>query len=114
MARASRGFCSRMAGAAVASAFGFIRAFLIVVHAQDEAVSLAFRKVFFIKYGFGNYVFLTGPIAYVPIPAPLAAKREIRVDSGVRIRLADGAFVLHAEKSIAQPSTRRGAPVAMR
>src|SRR5882672_1192689 len=111
-----------------------------------DGIPLAFTGVFFIEDWFGHHVFLAGPVAQVSPPAALAAKREVRVDRRVRLRFADGAFVLHREcffsvfsvasglrnliirshkpqrsrkghiqkKSISQPSTRRGAPVAMR
>src|SRR5260370_29642849 len=51
--------------------------------------------MFFIEDWFGNHVFLAGPIAQVTVPASLATKRKVRVNRGVRLRLANRAFVFH-------------------
>src|SRR5713226_10108785 len=94
MASASRGFCGGASGTATASVVGVIRAFQIVVQRQDDGVPLAISNIFFIEDRFGNHVFLAGPVAQVTIPASLA-KREVRVDRGVRLRLANRTFVFH-------------------
>src|SRR6266446_7161954 len=94
-ASASRGFLGGAAGAAVASVVGVIRVVQIVVQRKDDGVPLAFTSVFFVEDWFGHHIFLAGPVAQVPFPAALAAKREVRVDRRVGLRLADGAFVLH-------------------
>src|SRR5712692_7112249 len=95
MASAKRGFLRGASVAAVASVFVVIRSVQVIVQRKDDGVPLAFSKVFFIEDWFGHHVFLTGPVAQVPFPAALAAKREVRVDRRVRLRFADGAFVLH-------------------
>jgi len=52
-------------------------------------------NVFFIEDRFRNQIFLGGPVAQVTIPASLTAKREVRVDRGVRLRLTNRTFMLH-------------------
>jgi hypothetical protein len=74
--------------------FGVILLVQIVVQIQNGSIPLAIGNLFFIEDRFGNYVFLGGPVAQVPIPAALAAKREVRVDRRVRLRFADWAFML--------------------
>src|SRR5712692_5786238 len=95
MASAKRGFLRGASVAAVASVFVVIRSVQVIVQIKDDGVPLAFSKVFFIEDWFGNHVFLAGPVAQVPFPAALAAEREVRVDRRVRLRFADGTFVLH-------------------
>src|SRR5260370_28867484 len=95
MASASRGFCGGASGAAAALVVGVIRAFQIVVQRQDDGVPLAISNIFFIEDWFGNHVFLAGPIAQVTVPASLATKRKVRVNRGVRLRLANRAFLFH-------------------
>src|SRR5260370_22217321 len=95
MASASRGFCVGASGAATESVVGVIRGFNIVVQRQDDGVLLAIGNIFFIEDWFRHHVFLAGPVAQVTIPASLAAKREVRVDRGVRLRLANRTFVFH-------------------
>src|SRR5260370_9199337 len=96
IASASRGFLRGVSGAAVASVVGGIRVIQIVVQRKEDSVPIAFTSVFFIEDGFGNHVFLAGPVTQVPFPAALAAKREIRMDRGVGLRFADRAFVFHS------------------
>jgi hypothetical protein len=74
---------------------GVIRVVQIVVQRKDEGIPLAFTGVFLIEDWFGHHIFLAGPVAQVPFPAALAAKREVRVDRRVSLRLANGAFVFH-------------------
>src|SRR6266478_7989656 len=95
MANASRGFCGGASGATTASVVGVIRAFQIVVQRKDDGVLLAISNIFFIEDRFRNHVFLAGPVAQVTIPASLATKREVRVNGGVRLRLANRTFVFH-------------------
>jgi hypothetical protein len=75
--------------------FGVIRVLQVVVQRKDDGVPVFWRNVFFIEDWFGHYILLAGPVAQVPFPAALAAKREVRVDRRVGLRFADGAFVLH-------------------
>src|ERR1700694_3226868 len=95
IASASRGFLRGVSDTAVASVFGVIRVVQVVVQRKGDGVPVFWRDVFFIEDWFGDHVFLAGPIAQVPLPAALAAKREVGVDRRVGLRLADGAFVLH-------------------
>jgi hypothetical protein len=67
----------------------------IGVQRKDDGSPLAFRNLLFSEDRFGNHIFLAGPVTQVAIPATLAAKREVRVDRRVRLRLADGALVFH-------------------
>src|SRR5229473_1403591 len=94
-ASASRGFLRGVSGAAVASMFCVILIVHIGVQRKDDGFPLAFRNLLFSEDRFGNHVFLAGPVTQVAIPATLAAKREVRVDRRVRLRLANGALVLH-------------------
>src|SRR6266851_9254258 len=95
MASAKRGFLRGASVAAVASVFVVIRSVQVIVQIKDDGVPLAFSKVFFIEDWFGNHVFLAGPVAQVPFPAALAAKREVRVDRRVGFHFANGALVFH-------------------
>src|SRR6202165_4886781 len=95
IASASCGFLRGVSGAAVASVVGVIRVIQILVQRKDDGVLLAFTSVFFSEYRFGHHVLLAGPVTQVPFPAALAAKREVRVDRGVSLRLANGTLVFH-------------------
>src|SRR5229473_5487930 len=95
MASASRGFCGGASGAATGSVVGVIRAFQIVVQRQDDGVPLAIRDIFFIEDRFRNHVFLAGPVSQVTVPAAFATKGKVRVDCGVRLRLANRTLVFH-------------------
>src|ERR1700720_2482788 len=95
IASASRGFLRGVSGAAVGSVVGVIRVVQIVVQRKDDGVPLAFTSVFFSEDRFGHHVLLAGPVTQVPFPAALAAKRKVRVDRGVGLRFANGAFVFH-------------------
>jgi hypothetical protein len=75
--------------------FGVIRVVQIVVQMKDDGVPVAFSNLLFIEDWFGHDVFLAGPVTQVPLPAALAAKRKVRVDRRVGLRLADRAFVFH-------------------
>src|SRR5882762_9351069 len=95
IASASRGFLGSASAVAVASMFGVIAVFRVVVQREDDGVLFAFTVVFFSEDWFGHNVFLAGPVAQVAFPAALAAKRKLRVDRRVRLRFANGTFVLH-------------------
>src|SRR5258708_37461638 len=95
MASASRGFCGGAAGAGVASVVGVIRPFQIIIQGKDDGVPFAICNIFFIEDRFRNHVFLAGPVAQVTVPAALATKRKVRVDRGLRLRLANRTFVFH-------------------
>ena len=82
-------------GAVVPSVVGVIRAVQVFVQRKNDGVRFAFTGLFFCEDRFGDHVFLRGPIAQVAVPAALAAKREVRVDRRVRLRFANGTFVLH-------------------
>ena len=90
-ATASRGFLRGVSDAAAALGFSLIGIFEI----EDDRLALVFDHLFFVEDRLGDDVLLAGPIAEVPLPAALAAKREILVHLGIRLSLADGASVLH-------------------
>jgi hypothetical protein len=77
------------------SVVGVIRMVRIAVQIQDDGVGLALLDVLFREDGFGNHIFLAGPITEVPFAASLATERKIRVDRGIRFGFADRTFVFH-------------------
>src|SRR5260370_21640500 len=95
MASASRGFCGGAAGGGVASVVGVIRPFQIIMQGKDDGVPFVICNIFFIEARFRNHVFLAGPVSQVTVPAALATKRKVRVDRGLRLRLANRTPVFH-------------------
>src|SRR6267142_3799820 len=95
MTSARRGLSSRVSGAAAASVFAVIR----FVQIKHDGLAVAPGEFFLIENRIGDDVFFTGPISQVALPAALAAKRKILMNSGVGLNFADGAFVFHGIRS---------------
>src|SRR6266850_3453791 len=94
MTNARRGFSSPASG--TASVFAAIRFFQI----KDDGLAVAPGDFFLIENRVGDDVFFAGPISQVALPAALAAKRKVRMDRGVGLGFADGAFVFHGRVAV--------------
>src|SRR6267143_4421627 len=91
MTSARRGFSRRASGVAAASVFAVIR----FVQIKYDGLAVAPGEFFLVENRIGDDVFFAGPISQVAPTAALAAKRKIRVNRGVGLNFADGAFVFH-------------------
>jgi hypothetical protein len=91
-ASAKRGLLAAVTASGVALLF----VVMVFVEIEEDRPAFAFDQFLFVENGFGNDVFLASPVAQVAIPAAFAAKRKIRVHCGVRLSLANRAFVLHS------------------
>src|SRR5215472_6931748 len=101
-ANASRGFSRETSNAR--AALGFV--VISFIEIEQDRLALAFRGLFFVEYRVGNYVLFARPVAQVPHPATLAAKRKVFMYLRVRLRLANGTLVFHLRF---QPNPERGA-----